>query len=191
MLLKPDQKIALPNTIILTIFFFLFPIQGYANEYNITEARQSFEYEFFEWNNKTYELTGRIILINAQKAIIHLPRRNYGYTKFIYSDVSLSDDELSKIQECKNLCFISGNFLFSGNQNGLYGSEYQIDAKMLNFSIGLSLDLIPENRRFFSDLGKLNELFTSISEKNDGRYPPTFFFEFGKEPEEDEVEDGA
>ena len=181
MLLKTKQSIALPNVVFLTILFFLLPLQGYAEEYDVAEARRSFEYEFFEWNNKTYELT----------AIIHLPRRNYGYTKFIYSDVNLSDDELSKIQDCKNLCFISGNFSFSGNQDGLHGSEYQIDAKMLNFSIGFSAHLISENRRFFSDLRKLSELFSSISEKNDGRYPPTFFFEFGKEPEENEVEEGA
>ena len=191
MLLKTKQSIALPNIVFLTIFFFLLPLQGYADEYDVAEARRSFEYEFFEWNNKTYELTGRIILISSRKAIIHLPRRNYGYTKFIYSDVNLSDDELSKIQDCKNLCFISGNFSFSGNEDGLYGSEYQIDAKMLNFSIGFSAHLISENRRFFSDLRKLSELFSSISEKNDGRYPPTFFFEFGKGPEEDEVEEGA
>ena len=127
----------------------MLPLQGYADEYDIAEARQSFEYEFFEWNNKTYELTGRIILINSQKAIIHLPRRNYGYTKFIYSDVNLSDDELSKIQDCKNLCFISGNFSFSGNQDGLYGSEYQIDAKMLNFSIGFSAHLISRKSQVF------------------------------------------
>ena len=191
MLLPAKQKIVLPNVFFLTMFFFFFPVQGYANEYNLAEARQSFEYKFFEWNNRTYDLTGRIILINAQKAIIHIPRRNYGYTKFIYTDVNLTEEELSKIQNCKNLCFISGSFSFSGNQDGLYGSEYQIDANMLSFSIGLNLDLIPENRRFFSDLRKLSELFTSTSNKNDGRYPPTFFFEFGEEPEKDEIEDGT
>ena len=78
-------------------------MQGYAKQYNIEEARQSFEYKFFEWNNRTYKLTGRIILISKKKAIIHLPRRNYGYTKFIYSDVNLNENELSKIRDCKNL----------------------------------------------------------------------------------------
>ena len=189
MFLQVNGRIILHKTIFLTLFYLFSPMQGFAQQYNIAEARQSFEYKFFEWNNRTYELTGRIILINAKKAIIHLPRRNYGYTKFIYSDVNLNDTELSKIQDCKNLCFISGNFSFSGNQGGLFGSEYQIDATMLNFSIGLDADLIPENRRFFSDLRKLDELFTSISEKNDGRYPPTFFFEFGEEPKADEIKD--
>ena len=47
--------------------------------------------------------------------------------------------------------------------------------------MGLNEDLIPQNRKLFSDLKKLRELFTSTSERNDGRFPPTFFFEFGKE----------
>ena len=41
------------------------------------------------------------------------------------------------------------------------------------------------------DLRKLDELFTSTSEKNDGRYPPTFFFEFGQEPKEEEPKEEA
>ena len=159
---------------------------GYSDEYNIAEERQSFEYEFYEWNNRMYELTGRLVLINDSKAIIHLPRRNYGYTKFIYTDVELDQGQLISFRACKNLCFISGTFSFSGNQQQDFGSEYQINSKMISFKMGLDESLIKKNRRLFSDLRKLDELFTSTSEKNDGRYPPTFFFEFGQEPKEEE-----
>ena len=133
-----------------------------------------------------YELTGRLVLINDSKAIIHLPRRNYGYTKFIYTDVELDQGQLISFRACKNLCFISGTFSFSGNQQKDFGSEYQINSKMISFKMGLDESLITKNRRLFSDLRKLDELFTSTSEKNDGRYPPTFFFEFGQEQKEEE-----
>ena len=175
--------------IFISIWFFLgliFTSSVYSDEYNIVEERQSFEYEFYEWNNRMYELTGRLVLISESKAIIHLPRRNYGYTKFIYTDVELDQGQLNSFKSCKNLCFFSGNFSFSGSQQGEFESEYQINSKLIDFKMGLDEALIVQNRRLFSDLRKLDELFTSTSEKNDGRYPPTFFFEFGQEPKEEE-----
>lgn len=168
--------------IIVLIFFYL-PIQGftYAADYNMADAKRAFEYKFYEWNNRAYELTGRLILINKSKAMIHLPRRNYGYTKFIYANIELSDNDLAIFKNCENLCFFSGNFTFSGSTLGSFGSEYQIDANLIDFKMGLNEDLIPQNRKLFSDLKKLRELFTSTSERNDGRFPPTFFFEFGQD----------
>ncbi len=171
-----------------TINFHLTP-PGYSEDYDIAKARNSFEYKFFEWNNRNYELTGRLILISESKAIVHLPRRNYGYTKFIYTSVEFDETQIAKFEACENLCFFSGNFSFSGNQDKQFGSEYQINSKLVDFKMGLDETLIPQNRRFFSDLRKLDELFTSTSEKNDGRYPPTFFFEFGEEPQNEESDE--
>ncbi len=154
--------------IFISIWFFLgliFTSSVYSDEYNIVEERQSFEYEFYEWNNRMYELTGRLVLISESKAIIHLPRRNYGYTKFIYTDVELDQGQLTSFMACKNLCFISGTFSFSGNRQQDFGSEYQINSKMISFRMGLDESLITKNRRLFSDLRKLDELFSSTSEK--------------------------
>ena len=83
-----------------------------------------------------YELTGRLVLIDDSKAIIHLPRRNYGYTKFIYTSLEIDETQIAKFEACENLCFFSGNFSFSGNQDKQFGSEYQINSKLVDFKMG-------------------------------------------------------